>query len=74
MPAPIIAAMPILPLPALLLITVKFEGLLAARNRSINAWINSIGVSDPPKPPIIRAALTVIQDTACPRDGRDLSI
>jgi hypothetical protein len=37
MPASIIAAMPIRPLPALLLTTVRFLGLPVALNRSISA-------------------------------------
>ena len=43
MPASIIAAMPMRPLPALLLMTVSRAGLPVALYRSISAWMSSIG-------------------------------
>src|SRR5690606_23455715 len=59
MPASIIAAMPMRPLPALLLITVRFFGPL-----SIRAWMSSMGAPEPPKPPIMMVAPSLISDTA----------
>ena len=66
MPASIIAAMPIRPLPALLLMTVRFFGLPVARKRSISAWISSIGAPEPPKPPIINVMPSSMPATAVP--------
>ena len=63
-PALIIAAMPMPPLPALLLITVSWPGLPVARKRSISAWISSTGAPEPPNPPIITVAPSAISATA----------
>lgn len=68
MPASIIAAIPIRPLPALLLMTVRYLGRL-----STNAWMSSIGAPDPPKPPIITTAPSPILATASARLSDRLS-
>ncbi|MOA42877.1 hypothetical protein D3C78_1649700 [compost metagenome] len=59
MPASIIAAMPMRPLPALLLMTVRFFGPL-----SISAWISSMGAPEPPKPPIMIVAPSPMPESA----------
>ena len=55
-------------------VTVIAAGLPVARNRSIRAWISSIGAPEPPNPPIITVAPSEMSATASATVGSALSI